>query len=548
MVPAQKPTSRARLKILRGLCLLLGLVVLVLSNAPCARAQEPSSFSTPLALVGGTVLPSPDAEPLVEAVVLIEKGKIASVGPRGSVDIPETASILSVEGHWVTAGLWNAHVHFGGFLGRADTLSDAALAEVLEMALTRWGFVHVLESHASELENTREIRRRIADGSVAGPSIRSTGAAFDPIGGNHIGLDLPEIGTPLQAHSRVGERIEQGVDAIKLMTGSLAPDSVVPMPLEVARAAVETAHAGGIPVLAHPSDETGARIAIEAGADALAHVFATFVKPDWDRGLIDRMVEREITLIPTLAVFETSAIARAQLRRFQESGGDVVFGTDLGYLTEPDPTSEYWLMERAGMTPRRILASLTTAPARFFGLEGETGRVERGFAADLVVLAADPLEDASNLARVRYAFREGRLLYDGDPWDPDAWERSIARPYVSIFRGVPTMAAERRELELVELSPEEMRVYEGTYPWEEEPLRVWVEDERLRITPIEGLDVVHLIPLGDDEFLQGLYQDGRLVEIYQPGTRVRFLVEDGEADAMLLTAGDWSSGPIERVD
>lgn len=523
------------------------LLGLVLGTPSLAAGQISQLESGAVAVVGATVIASPDAEPMEDAVVVVHSGRITGVGPRGSVEVPADARILSAEGLYVTSGFWNAHVHLNGFAGSADTLSDTSLAEVLQLGLVRWGFTHVLEPHTSDLANTFEIRRRIADGSVPGPSILTTGAAFDPAGGNHIGLDLPKIATPAEARSRVGERSAQGVDAIKLMAGSLSPDSIVSMPLAVARAAVETAHAAGLPVLAHPSNEPGAAVAIDAGVDALAHVFATNVLPDWDRSLVDRMVDREITLIPTLTIFGTSTVAQAQLRRFHERGGDVVFGTDLGYHTDPDPSSEYWLMERAGMTPRDILASLTTAPARFFGLEEETGRVAPGFAADLVVLGGDPLEDPSELARVRYVVREGRVIFDGSPWGPDAWENALGRPYVPIIRGTPTVSADRWEGAPVKLSAREMHRYEGTYAWGDEPVRVWVEDGLMRISPIPGFERMHLIPLGNQGFVQGLYEDGRLVEIYQPRVRVRFVVEGDEAAAVIFTDGDWSSGRLERI-
>ena len=524
--------------------LVLGLFLALPVQTDGQRSQEGSGA---VAIIGGTVIPSPDAEPIADAAVVLRGGRITAVGPRASVQMPEDARVLPAEGLYVTAGFWNAHVHLNGFVGGADTLSDSRLAEALPMGLGRWGFVHVLEPHTSDLDNTLEIRRRIADGSVPGPAILTTGPAFDPPGGNHIGLDLPQLASPTGARAGVRERVRQGADAIKLMTGSLSPDSIMIMPPAIARAAVETAHAAGVPVLAHASNEAGARVALEAGVDALAHVFATNVTSEWDRTLVDRLVDREIALIPTLMIFGVSTVADAQLRRFQALGGEVLFGTDLGYTTDPDPSSEYWLMERAGMTPREILASLTTAPARFFGLEGETGRVAPGFSGDLVVLGANPLDDPTGFTRVRYVLREGRLIFEGERWDPDAWEQMTGRPYVPIVHGVPTVPASGWSGEPTDLSTREMSRYVGSYAWGQEPVRVWIEDGFIRITPIPGFDRMHLVPLGNDEFVQGLYDSGRLVKIYQPRVRVRFVVEKGQAAAVIFSDGDWSSGRLDRI-
>jgi hypothetical protein len=49
------------------------------------------------------------------------------------------------------------------------------------------------------------------------------------------------------------------------------------------------------------------------------------------------------------------------------AGGEVLFGTDVGYLQDDDPTEEYELMAAAGMDYRQVLASLTAAPAARFG-------------------------------------------------------------------------------------------------------------------------------------------------------------------------------------
>jgi imidazolonepropionase-like amidohydrolase len=100
-----------------------------------------------------------------------------------------------------------------------------------------------------------------------------------------------------------------------------------------------------------------------------------------------------------------------QLQAFVAAGGDVLFGTDVGYVQEYDTTDEYALMSKAGMTPMQILASLTVAPARKFGDEQRRGKVAPGMQADLVVLSADPAADVSRFAKVRYTIRKGEIVY-----------------------------------------------------------------------------------------------------------------------------------------
>src|SRR5215212_2212263 len=68
--------------------------------------------SNDFALVGGTIYVGPWEESIPDGVVLIKEGKIAQVGDRAQVLIPLMAQTLDCSGLWMTAGLWNSHVHF----------------------------------------------------------------------------------------------------------------------------------------------------------------------------------------------------------------------------------------------------------------------------------------------------------------------------------------------------------------------------------------------------------------------------------------------------
>jgi len=101
----------------------------------------------------------------------------------------------------------------------------------------------------------------------------------------------------------------------------------------------------------------------------------------------------------------------AQLKAWLSSGGKILFGTDVGYMADYDPSDEYTLMAEAGMTVRQILASLTTAPAEQFGESKRLGRIAPGFVADLVILRQDPSADVRAFATVEYTIRDGALIY-----------------------------------------------------------------------------------------------------------------------------------------
>jgi predicted amidohydrolase YtcJ len=89
--------------------LLRAALSLFLSVAACfsVAANEQT-----LALVGGRVYPSPDAAPLVDAVVLTSGGAVTAIGSRSEVQIPNDARVIDCAGKTVVAGFWNSHVHF----------------------------------------------------------------------------------------------------------------------------------------------------------------------------------------------------------------------------------------------------------------------------------------------------------------------------------------------------------------------------------------------------------------------------------------------------
>ena len=421
-------TLRGRLR-LCGMPVFISGAILVLVAGPLNAQKEPDSTRL-VALVGARIYPSPEAGPLDDGVILIENGRIAVVGTRRIVAIPSDARLVDYSGKVMTAGFWNSHVHFTEpHWAGADTLAPSTLSAQLQAMLTRYGFVRVLDT-GSLLENTLAIRRRIDAGEVPGPAIRMTGSGFVPREASPFYIlpdRLPELRSAAEATALVNRRIREGADAIKLFTGSFAaPTRIVPMPTAIVRAATAEAHRHQRAVIAHPSNNAGLAAALDGGVDVLAHT-----TPDggpWDAALLRRMIGARIALIPTLklwtfelsrrgvdtaAVQEFLSVAVEQLRAYVRGGGDILFGTDVGYMTDYDPTDEYRYMQRAGMSFRQILAALTTAPAQRFGRgQRTTGRLEKGMDADLVVLDGDPASDIRALSRVRSVWREGRVISD----------------------------------------------------------------------------------------------------------------------------------------
>ena len=316
--------------------------------------------------------------------------------------------------------------------GDAAKIPASELSAQLQAMLTRYGLTSVFDT-GSMWENTRLIRDRIESGEVPGPRIRSTGEILYPKGAfsgsppelmaalGFMRVQILEVTDAEEALAASKKLLDADTDGIKLYAATWFPP-FVSLQQSTIQAAANEAHHREKPVFAHPTNREGLLAAVRGGADVIVHT--TPQSGPWDETILTAMKERRIALIPTLKLWRyelrhdrISALERfvetgiGQLRVWVASGGAVLFGTDVGYMSDYDPSDEYTLMGQAGMSFRQILASLTTAPAERFRESKQRGRIATGLAADLVVLADDPSKNVTAFATVRYTLREGRLIY-----------------------------------------------------------------------------------------------------------------------------------------
>lgn len=406
--------------------------------AALAVAMTGTANAADVALTHARIYAAPDAAPLADGTILIHDGRIAALGAGGTVRVPRDAVRIDSRGGTVTAGFWNSHVHFmTPPLLNAAKHSDAELTQELTQMLTRWGFTTVFDI-ASMLQNTNDIRQRVAAGQVIGPTILTVGDPFFPKGGTPIyvrqflrdnGFPDEEIVDLPEAVARAHRQIHAGADGVKLFAGAIVGGKVgvLPMPLDQARALVEAAHAEGKPVFAHPSNLAGLTVSMDSGVDILAHT--TPMTGPWSAELTARIYAHHMALIPTLTLFEVEAkrggepeaelkrdmdAAVQQVSTYAQAGGQILFGTDVGYIDVYDTTEEYRQLGRA-LDWRQILRALTTAPAERFGYAAHKGRLAPGMDADLVVLDGDPAKDIGAFAHVSLTVRAGRTIYAAKP-------------------------------------------------------------------------------------------------------------------------------------
>ena len=137
----------------------------------------------------------------------------------------------------------------------------------------------------------------------------------------------------------------------------------------------------------------------------------------WPPDLLARAVKQNMALVPTLKLLPGMQVTTKQtnllrqVREYRAAGGEILFGTDVGFIPDYAPGEEYLLMQQAGMSARDILRALTVAPARRFRPAARTGQIAVGYEGDLVVLEGDPAQDVRNFARVRATVRAGGVIF-----------------------------------------------------------------------------------------------------------------------------------------
>jgi imidazolonepropionase-like amidohydrolase len=421
-------------KIFAMSALALAACVSMTACAPVRQAHAPGEDRW---LITGTrIYLAPDRPPLDKGWLIVNGEKIEAVGDASTAPPPGIPAAPACSGGVIAAGFQNSHVHFtdDSFTGAA-TRPPQELEQSLRHMLTRFGYTTVVDT-GSALANTVALRQRVSSGAVKGPEILTAGSPLYPSKGIPIYLrDLPpeilqqlaQPATAEEAGAIVREHFAGGANGTKLFVASPMGAGIIRrMDVQIAAAAAQETHRLGGLVMAHPTDPDGIRAAVAAGADIIVHTTIDPPNSSWSADLIAAMVARKVSVVPTLKLWRYEldkenvpldvrekivGLAERQLKAFLDAGGQVLFGTDVGYMSDVDPSDEYLLMARAGMTPMQILTALTTAPAARWHREAVQGRVEAGMRANLVVLNGDPASDVKRFADVKCTVASGRVIF-----------------------------------------------------------------------------------------------------------------------------------------
>ena len=422
---------------------LLPLFVLLIGVSP-GESQERW-----LAIEGGTVFDGTGAIH-EEATVLIRGDRIEMIGPTGQVNIPAGAERLDATGKFLTPGFVDLHFHYSpsesGTIDGSGTDASPELPLIFlangvttlrEMGL--W-----IEDNELWLDDIRARGLPTPHLLYSGPILDGTNPAYPSI--SRVLLD------EMDARRVTNELIDQGATSLKIYFR---------LPLNLIRAVVEEADRRNVPVFAH-LEIVDARDAIRVGIDGIEHtrsVGPSLVSPKegeaYRQGvllesmhrapnvgsgplwagldpsgaradaLIELMLERQVALDATLAVFEpafdeegaeqTWAMVQNMATftvRYAQAGGPVTMGSHGVVANAPAGLAYQRELEahvEAGMTPSEVLQAATRVGAEALRL-GDRGTLAHGKLADIVLFDASPLEDISNTRRVHAVVLSGEVL------------------------------------------------------------------------------------------------------------------------------------------
>jgi len=423
------------------------LALLVLMPTPIAVAQQtPAKLtireflvlkekrpSAMLAITGVRLINGTGGAPKSDMTVLVLNGRIHAVGSSKTTLVPKNAEVIDASGLTLLPGLMDSHFH----LDSDGTLPALFLSHGVTSIRDPGAWIEAYEG----VRQSKETQPRLF---LAGPHIDGVQPAYP--------ADSTVVRDAMEARLAVTRNLDEGASVIK---------AYFRLPLALIEEVTRVAHARGIPVTAH-LEIVDAGDAIRAGVDGLEHVTSAGVallparegeayrqvvladnaarsvgryrvwsqldlKSERASRLLKLMVSRNVTLSPTLAVFERRQgdkdTAETHVQGFRQmvaftgqahrAGVRVVVGShssvphaERGWAYQ----REMELLVEAGLTPLQAIQAGTLENAKFFRVENRLGSIEPGKQADLVLVEGDPSQDISNMRRVKKVMIDGAWL------------------------------------------------------------------------------------------------------------------------------------------
>ena len=399
--------------------------------------------NVPTILTNATLIDCVTPTPVKNATVVIEDGRISQILTHGRQSATGDAAVIDLAGAYLMPGLWDVHIH-PDYLSLGEVpLADqvTTFGNRLMSALTESGIVGFRCAGTHSFMDVAW-KRAFDSGQYVGPRLYACGHFLTTTGGHFLttGHAL-ECDGPYGFVTAIREQIKNGVDHIKLnLSGGIMGPAwdrhwhsfLLEDELE---AAFAICRQRDFKVMAHATNPDAVKNAIRLGAHSIEHGYIM------DEECIELMLRHNTWYVPTLAIshltpeqadneWERAYVRQRNLahslccradaasdvhagwfRKALDAGVKMALGSDIRPLKDA-ALLEMGLWVKDGATAWQTLIAATRNAAAVCGVADQLGTVEVGKLADLIVVAANPLEDINNVRKLQLVLKEGRIVSD----------------------------------------------------------------------------------------------------------------------------------------
>jgi imidazolonepropionase-like amidohydrolase len=401
--------------------------------------------------------------PLEGATVVMADGKIRDIGPSSRVKTPDAAQVVDLSGKTIMPGIINLHGHVGMVKGLSQDMANYT-RENAEAQLGTYAMygVTTTTSMGTDADLILEIRDEQRRGKVNGARVFTALQGFTAVGGYPTKAPgvkgvAQEVATAAQSRAWVNRIADRGADVAKMWVDS-HHGSFEKLSPSVYSAIIEQARKRDLLTFAHLYELADAKGLVRAGLNVIAHSIrdaevddeligllkknnvtyvatlsrekSTFIYADSPAWLDDAFFRKGIDKTTLDAVKTTLKamqardperdinikgleIAMKNIKKLSDAGVRIGFGSDTGPPARFSGYFEHWEMElmvEAGLTPMQVIQAASKTNSEALRVAKEFGTLEKGKAADLVVLNRNPLDNILHTRDIHSVYLAGRKV------------------------------------------------------------------------------------------------------------------------------------------